>query len=131
MSAPYTALVLPAGELPGNGDLHPPRTVTWGGTSGALLDLLYREIGCDCVDSSPDLWTPDGAVRMWGDDEGLLRRPVAHNDRALAICRALGYDTPDVGGTVVFTGGTDAEGDTLTVPDGFVERIRESCAGVP
>ena len=121
------ALVLPAGELPG--DLDPPRTVTW--SESSLLDVLYREIGCDAVDSSPDLWTPDGAVRMWVDDEGLLRRPIVHNDRAIAICRALGYDTPDVAGVAVFTGGTDEAGGTLPVPDGFARRVRDMCAGVP
>ena len=98
----HVALVLPAGELPGH--LDPPRTATWDGASNSLLALLYREIGCDTVDSSPDLATPDGPVRMWVDDEGLLRQPVAHNDRATAICRALGYDVPDVAGTVARVG---------------------------
>lgn len=103
-----------------------PRVVTW--TGPHLLDLLYREIGTDCIDSSPDLHTPHGRTRMWVADNGLLQPEIEHNDRAIALCRGVGYNVPDVGGVAIFTGGTDPNGDTLGIPDQLAERITEICA---
>jgi hypothetical protein len=115
-----TALVLPTAFS----DL--PRAVTW--TGERLLDVLYREIGTDCVDSSPDLETPYGRMRMWVADDGLLQAEIDHNDRAIAICRAVGYNVPDVGGIAVFTGGTGRMGETLGLPDQLRDRISGICA---
>jgi hypothetical protein len=113
------ALVLPAASD------ERPRPACWAG--GALLGLLYREIDTDCIDSSPDLTTPYGVMRMWVADDGLLQSEIKHNDRAIAICRAVGYDVPDVGGTAVFTGGTDDDGDTLGIPDRLCVELIAAC----
>lgn len=91
-----------------------------------LLKLLYQEIGTDCVDKSPDLWTPIGTMCMWVADDGLLRPKIEHNDRAIALCRAVGYNVPDVGGVAVFTGGADEAGRTLGLPASIKDAIVNS-----
>jgi len=91
-----------------------------------LLDVLYEMIGCDCVDKTPRLTTQSGdEFRVWVDDVGL--RPaegeIEHNDRAIALCRSVGYEIPDVGGNAVVTGGDDVEGWTETVPPRLRDQI--------
>lgn len=95
----------------------PARLVTF--TPTQLLDVLKREIGCEYVDSSPRLATHLGEFRMWVDDTGLVDGEIDHNDRAIAMCRTVGYNIGDVGGTAVFTGTEDEVGDTLGLPFGL------------
>ena len=107
----HHAIVLPA-EIS-----TPHRVIDWPyPSSRATLDLLYREIGCECVDASPSIPTPFGTLTYWVDDEGLFAEPVRHNDRGIALMRSLGYHVPDIAGTMVITGGADASGDTLGLP---------------
>ena len=98
------------------------------GWADKLLELLYREIVCDCVDKSPLLATPYGEMIFWVDDEGLLASPIAHNDRAIALARAVGWNTPDLAGVVVITGGYTEEGETLGVPSQLLSVIAQGIA---
>lgn len=99
----------------------PHRVVSWEGR-GAFLPLAYREIGVESgVDSCPIIWTPLGPVHYWCDDTGLLRPRVEHNDRAIALFRHLGYDVPDVPGTIVIVGGVTPDHDV----DGLDARLLE------
>jgi hypothetical protein len=53
---------------------------------------------------------------LWLDDVGLLKRPIEHNDRAIALCRVVGYVVADLAGTAVITGGATGAGDARTIP---------------
>ena len=105
----------------------PGRIVEWD-ADGKLLDLLHRETGCDCIDKSPELSTPYGSMAMWVDDEGLLADPIAHNDRALGLARAVGWMTPDLAGPVVITGGHIEDGTTLGLSEELLAAIERGVA---
>lgn len=80
-------------------------------------------IGCreGYLDRSPRLYTAAGEMRMWVDEVGLLVKHIEHNDRAIAVCRAIGYQVPDVGGTAIFTGGDSEDGEvTLGLPEPLI-----------
>lgn len=83
-----------------------------------VLPLLYREIETECVDSRT-IRTEAGDLIMWVSDDGLLQDEVQHNDRAIVLCRQLGYNVPDVAGTAVFTGGANAQGYIRDIPPGL------------
>jgi hypothetical protein len=108
-AASYQAMVIPADNATS------VRVVQYARQSD-LLPLLHREIGCDYVDATPELPSRFGSFVLWLDDVGLLKQPVEHNERAIALCRAVGYDVPDLAGTAVVTGGVGGEGDTRTLP---------------
>lgn len=99
---------------------------------GQLLALLYREIGCDSVDSVT-VNSPAGLLSVWVDDMGLLTASPAYNDRVLAFCRAYGANLPALAGTVVFTGGPLPDGSTPGLTDDQVqlcERLVSAAADV-
>lgn len=100
----------------------PIRLVEWE-HDHELLAILQRETGYEWVDSSPQIHYPAGTICMWVGDDSLLQDVVDHNDRAIGLCRACGYNVPDVGGPAVFTGGADEEGETLSIPDELLEII--------
>jgi hypothetical protein len=123
-SASYQAMVIPADGT------KPVRVVGYARQSD-LLSLLYREIGCEHVDATPELSSRLGPFVLWLDDVGLLMQPVVHNDRAIALCRAVGYDVADLAGTAVVTGGVGDEGDTLTLPPVFRDWLLHAFRQVP
>jgi hypothetical protein len=96
-----------------------------------LLDLLYREIGCDYVDATPELPSRHGSFVLWLDDVGLLKQPVEHNDRAIALCRAVGYAVADLAGTAVVTGGAEGSGGTRTIPAALRDHLVSIFQPVP
>jgi len=87
------------------------RLVTWDGDG--LLPLLYREIG-DRLDAAT---VAPGRVRLWCQDDGLLAAAPAYNDRAIALCRALGYQVPALAGPIVFIGAVRGEDEAGLTPD--------------
>jgi hypothetical protein len=91
----------------------PPHT---GAIGRRTLDILYREIGCTCIDATPTVRTPLGAVTGWSDDVSLLKDQPEFNDRAIAMFRHFGYAVSALAGTIVLTGGADPVGDTLPLP---------------
>lgn len=107
----------------------PIRVVEWE-RDAELLDVLQREIGAEWLDSSPQLRTVAGTMCMWVGDDSLLQDPVVHNDRAIVLCRGTGYMVPDVGGTAVFTGGADEEGEMLSLPAMLIDEIAVAVAGM-
>lgn len=112
-----TALVIPASPE------RPVRTVAWSGD--ALLEVLYREIGCSTVDMLPGRLPDGGAIALWVDDEAWLQAPrPAENPRAV---RLLQLRAPLLGNVVV-TGGVDAAGATLGLTDAQVLALTELCA---
>jgi hypothetical protein len=115
-SVTQEALVVPVDVL------EPVRVVEYSGPQD-LLDLLYRQIGCDHEDPTPELPSRYGSFVLWLDDVGLLKRPIEHNDRAIASCRAVGYDVADLAGTAVITGGATGAGDTRTIPPALRDRL--------
>lgn len=100
----------------------PVRLVEWE-KDFQLLGILQRETGYEWIDGSPQIHTPSGTVCMWVGDDSLLQDSVDHNDRAIGLCRACGYNVPDVGGTAVFTGGADEDGETLSIPAELISLI--------
>lgn len=94
-------------------------------TEADLNDQLHREIGVEpgYLGYSPRLETPLGGMRMWVDDEGLMRSNVVHNDRAIAACRGVGYNVDDVAGVAVFTGGDDGGGNTLGLSEALIDEF--------
>lgn len=94
-------------------------------TEADLNDQLHREIGVEpgYLGYSPRLETPVGTMRMWVDDEGLMRSNVVHNDRAIAACRGVGYNVDDVAGVAVFTGGDDGGGNTLGLSEALIDEF--------
>lgn len=105
----YEALLIPAMVL------EPVRAVEYS-QPGDLSHLLRREIGCDIVDRTPQLRSRFGPFILWLDDVGLHQHPIRHNDRAIALCRAVGYDVADLAGAAVVTGGAAGSGDIRTIP---------------
>jgi hypothetical protein len=84
------------------------RVVTWEDRpdGGGLLALLYREIGdnLDAATVVPARGPIPGGLRLWCQDDVLLRADPEHNDRAIAVCRHFGYDVADLAGPIVFIG---------------------------
>ena len=116
MSAPgqdgaHQALVIPADpSLPVRVmEYAHPREVT---------RMIRREIGCQALDLTPQLPSRFGRFVLWVDDNGLYQQPVEHNDRAIALCRASGYDVPDLARTAVVTA-MDPDGNVRSLPPGL------------
>lgn len=64
-------------------------------------------------------------VTMWVNEEGLLRNDLAGNSIATGLfVQMLNAQTP-IMGDVVFTGGTDEEGDTLGLAEDYVSALEE------
>jgi hypothetical protein len=64
-------------------------------------------------------------VTMWVNEEGLLRNDLQVNSIGTGLfVQMLGGETPIIG-DVVFTGGTDEEGDTLGLTEDYVEALRQ------
>ena len=75
--------------------------------TGNTLSILYREIECNSI-TVVDL---SSEVSMWLDDEGILKgSPV--NIPVLTLYALSAPVHQSYHGTAVFTGGTDARGDT-------------------
>ena len=123
MSAPapdgdHQALVIPADPS------LPVRVVEYAQPREAT-SMIRREIGCQLLDLTPQLPSRFGRFALWVDDNGLYRQPVEHNDRAVALCRAHGYDVSDLARTVVVTG-MDAAGNVRTLPPGLRDWLIEA-----
>lgn len=96
---------------------------------GALLDFLYRTIGCDCVDSGPLLQTHIGEMIFWVDDTGLVNgSEPEYNDYAIGIARASGWPVAALAGVVVVTGGNDCIGTTLGLSEPLADLIASTVA---
>ncbi len=54
-------------------------------------------------------------VTMWVNEEGLLRGDLKLNHLATMLMEEIGYKTP-IMGDVVFTGGSDEDGNTMEFP---------------
>lgn len=109
------AYVLPA-------DLtQPGRIVEWH-NHAELLSLMYAEIGTDCVDHGRAVY-PEGEVTIWVDDTGLVGPHPEFNDHAIGIARCGGWNVAALAGTVFITGGCDASGGTLGLPEPLLHRI--------
>lgn len=106
------AIVLPADPAA------PHRIVEWkhNAHGNDFLNMAYREIGTpNAIDSSRIINTPLGPIHYWCDDVGLLQPIIDHNDRGIALFRALGYQVPDIAGTIVIVGGI--------TPDEYVDGL--------
>jgi hypothetical protein len=87
------------------------------------LPAMYAAIGCttvDAVEVRPGL-------DAWIDDEGLINGSEP-NSPATAIARWYGAQCTDLYGPVLFTGGTDAEGNTRALSETWQRHIRAQCA---
>jgi hypothetical protein len=62
-------------------------------------------------------------VTMWVNEEGLLRNDLEMNDIATSLYAQMYDITNPLMGDVVFTGGTDEEGETLGLADDYVNAI--------
>lgn len=84
----------------------------------------FREhIGCtwfDVVRLAPDL-------DMWVDDEGAIFADPVMNPVASALAASAGFG-PVIFGTVVLTGGADAEGDTVGIGEAWRDRVLAASA---
>ena len=65
----------------------------------------------------------DADVTMWVNEEGLLRNDLEMNDIATSLYAQMYEITNPIIGDVVFTGGTDEEGETLGLADDYVDAI--------
>jgi hypothetical protein len=65
----------------------------------------------------------DGNVTMWVNEEGLLRSDLEMNDIATSLYAQMYDITNPLMGDVVFTGGTDEEGETLGLGEDYVNAI--------
>lgn len=77
-------------------------------TSRGILEALYEQIGCtkvDVVALSPE-------IDMWVDDEAALKPQLRVNQLASYIATRFGFPFQLYIGTVVFSGGPDARGNT-------------------
>lgn len=120
---PRRAVVIPAV------DHDPIRIITF--TEQSLLTDLYREIGVDELGWSGLLHTPVGDMRMWCDDNGLIREGgYLRNERALSVCWWIGYQVEEVAGTVVFTGGEGLEGECGGLSESAVYEFAHAFAAV-
>jgi hypothetical protein len=124
------ALVIPADPAV------PVKVIAWpygldSRDSGATLRLLYAEIGATCIDATPQIRTPMGAVVCgWSDDVSLLKDQPEYNDRAIAMFRHFGYQVPALAGNIVLTGGADPVGDTLPLDENLITWLVEVFASV-
>ena len=124
------ALVIPADPAA------PVKVIAWpygldSMDSGATLRLLYAEIGCTCIDATPQVRTPMGiTVCGWSDDVSLLKDQPEYNDRAIAMFRHFGYQVPALAGNIVLTGGADPVGDTLPLDENLITWLVEVFASV-
>ncbi|MFB7346134.1 DUF3846 domain-containing protein [Streptomyces hydrogenans] len=101
---PHALLVCPDGFF---------KVIDWPAESAQNLRTLYAEIECDRVDAVDITRT----LTMWVDDEGaIVSNPSENAFAGLLIYR---YATPPQPyfGNVIFTGGVDAEGNTLGLTD--------------
>jgi hypothetical protein len=119
------ALVIPA-------DLTAPlRTVQLPHGQG-MLRAIERLLGVDGLDKTPELVAPNGdQFRIWVDDVGLLAEEVVHNDRAIALCRAIGYTVPDMAGDVVLVGAEPPDGWAGSIPVQLRDHLLEVMPVVP
>lgn len=110
-------LVVPADQT------KPTYVVRWT-KEDELLPLLYREIGCELVDSFR-IRHPSADLTVWVDDTGLMEDDIAHNDRALGLARGLGYQASDLAGNAVITGPPNPDGDMAGLtPDMTSQLVR-------
>jgi len=119
------ALVIPTALDP------PVRVIDWPyppHSDRRTLDVLYAEIGCDCIDATPAVSTPMGTLLGWSDDVSLLKDQPEYNDRAIALFRHFGYQVPALAGNIVLTGGADPVGDTLPLPPVLIDWLRTAFA---
>jgi hypothetical protein len=111
----------------------PLRVIDWPyppHTDRRTLDVLYAEIGCDCIDATPAVPTPLGTLLGWSDDVSLLKDQPEYNDRAIALFRHFGYQVPALAGNIVLTGGADPVGDTLPLPPALIDWLHAVFAHV-
>lgn len=67
----------------------------------------------------------DSHVTMWVNEEGLFRNDLEMNPIGSGIYSELfGVEHPIIG-DIVFTGGTDEEGNTLGIPQDYLEALQE------
>jgi hypothetical protein len=122
------ALVIPADPAA------PVKVIDWPyppHTGRRTLDILYAEIGCQCIDATPTVRTPMGLmVTGWSDDVSLLKDQPEFNDRAIAMFRHFGYDVHALAGNIVLTGGCDPVGDTLPLDENLITWLVEVFASV-
>lgn len=84
-----------------------------------VLDDLYAAIDCRSVDLVRLSQTRD----MWLDDEGMYAGEVNH--AATRLARAHGFVWQPYFGTVVITGGADADGNSVALRPNDAQQIRE------
>lgn len=86
------------------------------------LSRLQEAVGghVDVIGLSP-------ALDMWLNDEGLVNGMLI-NWAATAVAAAHGYVYQPYAGPVVFTGGTDEEGNTLPLTQDQARTITRVCA---
>lgn len=63
-------------------------------------------------------------ITMWVNEEGLLRGDLVQNWIATGFMRELFSSRSPIMGDVVFTGGVDEDGNTLSVPADALESLR-------
>jgi hypothetical protein len=102
----HTGILIPA-------DYHElPLQIHWE-KEGELLPLLYRHIGQN-LDAST-ICGPErvpGGLRLWCQDDGLLKAEPEYNDRAIALCRWVGYDVDALAGPILIIGSVHGENET-------------------
>lgn len=67
----------------------------------------------------------EAGITMWVNEEGLFRNDLEANDIATGLYAQMFQITNPIIGDVVFTGGTDEEGDTLGLADEYVKALTE------
>ena len=63
-------------------------------------------------------------ITMWVNEEGLFQEGLELNQLATAFMQELGSNTP-IMGNVVFTGGTDEDGNTLGMNQDAMDELTE------
>ena len=107
-------------------------------TIGVDMSLTPEKIdrGCNALQERVGGWieavsSDDGQVTLWMNEEGkLMNLPV--NELATTLWHLLSPGMAGVDvlcGAVVVTGGTDDEGDTLSIPDGLLQVLERVGAG--
>ncbi|MEV0453548.1 DUF3846 domain-containing protein [Streptomyces sp. NPDC050600] len=103
----YALLVRPDGFF---------QVLDWPTDSAKTLETLRTAIECNMVDVA-DI-TAD--LSMWIDDEGMLTESPYQNVPAFLLYAHYGAPRQAYFGNAVFTGGTDANGDTLGLTEDAV-----------
>lgn len=68
----------------------------------------------------------DTHATMWVNEEGLFRSDLEMNEIATAIYAEMYGDIANpLIGDAVFTGGTDEEGETLTLPQEYIDSLKK------